>query len=147
MSSIFTIFLTLIRVIKCARVICCWQEPWKHSLPRVIRAWKSIAKKNTISFCSSSEKVLPLNFKMIQFCCLSREVLEKAGRCSTLPPISGETSAWCVYDKDHLSVLRIKNTSESDPLSYEVSLKQLYNVQIRSRKKLGASERFSGLYL
>ena len=64
-----------------------------------------------------------------------------------MPPLCGETSAWCVYDKDHLSVLRIKNTSGSDPLSYEVSLKQLYNVQIRSRKKLGASECFSGLYL
>ena len=27
---------------------------------------------------------------------------------------------WCVYDKDHTSALRIKNTSESDPRSYEV---------------------------
>ena len=28
---------------------------------------------------------------------------------------------WCVYDKDHMSALRIKNTSESDPRSYEVT--------------------------
>ena len=28
--------------------------------------------------------------------------------------------SWCVYDKDHKSALRIKNTSESDPHSYEV---------------------------
>ena len=27
----------------------------------------------------------------------------------------------CVYDKDHMSALRIKNTSESDPHSYEVT--------------------------
>ena len=28
----------------------------------------------------------------------------------------------CVYDKDHISALRIKNTlSESDPRSYEVT--------------------------
>ena len=26
-----------------------------------------------------------------------------------------------VYDKDHMSALRIKNTSESDPRSYEVT--------------------------
>ena len=31
---------------------------------------------------------------------------------------------WCVYDKDHMSALRIKNTSESDPLSYEGSCKE-----------------------
>ena len=30
---------------------------------------------------------------------------------------------WCVYDKDHISALWIKNTSESDPLSYKVSYK------------------------
>ena len=35
-------------MIKCAHVMCCWQKPWKHSLPRVIIAWKSIAKKNTV---------------------------------------------------------------------------------------------------
>ena len=28
---------------------------------------------------------------------------------------------WCVYDKDQLSALQIKNTSESDPHSYEVT--------------------------
>ena len=28
---------------------------------------------------------------------------------------------WCVYDKDHMSALRIRNTSESDPRSYEVT--------------------------
>ena len=39
--------------------------------------WKSIVKKNAISFCSSSEQVLLLNFKMIQFCCLSSETLTK----------------------------------------------------------------------
>ena len=27
----------------------------------------------------------------------------------------------CVHDKDHMSALRIKNTSESDPHSYEVT--------------------------
>ena len=27
----------------------------------------------------------------------------------------------CVYDKDHMSALRIKDTSESDPHSYEVT--------------------------
>ena len=27
----------------------------------------------------------------------------------------------CVYDKDHISALRIKNTVESDPCSYEVT--------------------------
>ena len=26
-----------------------------------------------------------------------------------------------VYDKDHMSALRIKNTSESDPHSYEIT--------------------------
>ena len=30
---------------------------------------------------------------------------------------------WCVYDKDHMSALWIKNTSESDPRSYEVTNK------------------------
>ena len=29
---------------------------------------------------------------------------------------------WCVYDIDHMSALQIKNTSESDPCSYEVTL-------------------------
>ena len=28
-----------------------------------------------------------------------------------------KTLPWCVYDKDHMSALRIKNTSESDPRS------------------------------
>ena len=28
---------------------------------------------------------------------------------------------WRVYDKDHMSALQIKNTSESDPRSYEVT--------------------------
>ena len=28
---------------------------------------------------------------------------------------------WSVYDKDHMSALQIKNTSESDPRSYEVT--------------------------
>ena len=28
---------------------------------------------------------------------------------------------WCVHDKDHISALRIKNTSKSDPRSYEVT--------------------------
>ena len=28
---------------------------------------------------------------------------------------------WCVYDKDHTSALWIKNTSKSDPCSYEVT--------------------------
>ena len=27
----------------------------------------------------------------------------------------------CVYDNDHMSELQIKNTSESDPRSYEVT--------------------------
>ena len=27
----------------------------------------------------------------------------------------------CVYDKDHMYVLRIENTSESDPHSYEAT--------------------------
>ena len=27
---------------------------------------------------------------------------------------------WCVYDKEHMSALRLKNTSESDPRSYVV---------------------------
>ena len=36
MSSIFITYLTLIRVIKCTHVTCCWQEPQKHSLPRVL---------------------------------------------------------------------------------------------------------------
>ena len=27
----------------------------------------------------------------------------------------------CVYDKDHMGALQIKNTSESDPRSYEVT--------------------------
>ena len=27
----------------------------------------------------------------------------------------------CTYDKDHMSALRIKNTSESDPCSYKVT--------------------------
>ena len=31
------------------------------------------------------------------------------------------TKMWCVYDKDHMSALRIKNTSESDPRSYEAT--------------------------
>ena len=73
-----------------------------------------------------------------------RGTKKKAGRCSTLPPLCGETSAWCVYDKDHLSVLRIKNTSGSDPLSYEVSLKQLYNVQIKPRKNWEPQNVFLG---
>ena len=30
---------------------------------------------------------------------------------------------WYVYDKDDMSALRIKNTSESDPRSYEVTNK------------------------
>ena len=30
------------------------------------------------------------------------------------------SQTWCVYDKDHMSALGIKNTSESDPGSYEV---------------------------
>ena len=60
-----------------AHVVYCWQEPQKHCLLRVVRAWKSIAKKNTISSCSSSEKVL-LNFKTIQFCCLSSEAFNKS---------------------------------------------------------------------
>ena len=72
MSSIFITYLTLIRVIKCARVICCWQESWKHSLPRVIIAWKSIAKKNTMFY--SRIRVLLLNFKTIEFCCLISKV-------------------------------------------------------------------------
>ena len=29
---------------------------------------------------------------------------------------------WYAYDKDHMGALRIKNTSESDPHSYEVTL-------------------------
>ena len=33
---------------------------------------------------------------------------------------------WCVYDKDNMSALRIKNTSESDSRSYEVTFKQLH---------------------
>ena len=41
------------------------------------------------------------------------------------------TSYWSVYDKDHMSELRIKNTSESDPVSYVVTNKQL---QIKPRK-------------
>ena len=49
MSPIFITYLTLIRVIKCTRVICCWQEPWKHSLPRVIIAWKSCKEKKHFS--------------------------------------------------------------------------------------------------
>ena len=98
-SSIHYSYLTLIRVIKCTRVICCWQEPQKHSLPRAITAWKSIVKKNTISSCSSSEKVLILNFKTIQFCCLSREVLQSS------PPLCEETSEFkpwvkCNFEKD-----------------------------------------------
>ena len=44
--SIFFTYSILIRFIKCTCV--------KHSLPRAIKAWKSIAKKNTISSCSSS---------------------------------------------------------------------------------------------
>ena len=28
---------------------------------------------------------------------------------------------WCVYDQDHMSALRIKNRSESDPRSYEAT--------------------------
>ena len=63
MSPIFITYLTLIRVIKCTRVICCWQEPWKHSLPRVITAWKSIAKKNNISSCSSCQKSSPVKLQ------------------------------------------------------------------------------------
>ena len=47
MSSMFITWYLIL--IKCASVICCWQGPQKHSLPRVIRAWKSIVKKNTIS--------------------------------------------------------------------------------------------------
>ena len=47
MSSMFITWYLIL--IKCASVICCWQGPQKHSLPRVIIAWKSIAKKNTIS--------------------------------------------------------------------------------------------------
>ena len=31
------------------------------------------------------------------------------------------TLTCCVYDKDHMSALQIKNTSESDPRSYEVT--------------------------
>ena len=28
---------------------------------------------------------------------------------------------WCVYDNDHMSALQVKNTSESDPRSYELA--------------------------
>ena len=38
--------------------------------------------------------------------------------------------SWCVYDKDHMSALRLKNTRERDPHSYVVT-KQL---QIKPRK-------------
>ena len=61
MSSIFITYLTLIRVIKCTRVICCWQEPWKHSLPRAIIVWKSIAKK--LSFILFIRKCSPIKLQ------------------------------------------------------------------------------------
>ena len=37
-------------------------------------------------------------------------------------PIIWRRMTWCVYDKDHMSALWMKNTSESDPHSYEVTL-------------------------
>ena len=49
-------------------------------------------------------------------------------RCDVINVMQGNGNStnlygiiWCVYDKDHMSALRIKNTSESDPLSYEVT--------------------------
>ena len=44
---------------------------------------------------------------------------------------------WCVYDKDHMSALWIKNTSESDPHSYEVT----YTVTNKAQKKFWDSNR------
>ena len=51
------------------------------------------------------------------------------------------TILWCVYDKDHMSALRLKNTSESDPRSYiakprnnseaPTGFKSFYNEQVQ----------------
>ena len=35
--------------------------------------------------------------------------------------VNNSNIIWCVYDKDHMSALQLKNTSESDPHSYEVT--------------------------
>ena len=90
MSSIFITYLTfLIRVMKCTHVICCWQEPQNYFLQEcMIIVWKSIS----ISSCSLSGEVLLLNFKTIQFCCLSSEALKKCREELHLPSSLQETS-------------------------------------------------------
>ena len=52
-------------------------------------------------------------------CQLSYEASLEAGqvRVQFIPVMKRMT---CVYDKDYMSALWIKNTSESDPHSYEV---------------------------
>ena len=40
-----------------------------------------------------------------------------------------------VYDKDHMSALQLKNTNESDPPSYAVTLISM-QLQIKLRKKI-----------
>ena len=60
---------------------------WARAEKRLrVQARKSIAKKNTIPSCSSSEKVILLNFKMIQFCCLSSKALKKSREVLHLTP-------------------------------------------------------------
>ena len=45
-----------------------------------------------------------------------------------------------VYDKDHMSALQLKNTNESDPRSYAVTLISM-QLQIKLRKKIWDSNR------
>ena len=54
-----------------------------------------------------------------------------------------------VYVKDHMSALQIKNTCESDPRSYEVTLLQLVEhrtsiAEVMGLNPVGASELFLG---
>ena len=57
---------------------------------------------------------------------VSYEVPLEAGQVQVqFIPVNMKRMTWCVYDKDHnniMSALWIKNTSESDTRSYEVTL-------------------------
>ena len=41
--------------------------------------------------------------------------------CSYAKTLEKGDDMKCIYDRNHMSALRIKNTSESDPCSYEVT--------------------------